>query len=474
MRNRYLLSFLVLVLATLVCACDQQPTDNPATTQAEASDAPAGLYNEDGVPMGRLPRDVLPVHYRIELEVIPEKTTFTGHVEIDLDFTRAVSDFYLHGENLRVSGSRLQLPNGGFIPAQYEEYMETGVAHISLADKVSGAATLVIDYEADFNESLEALYRVESGGDYYAFTQFEAISARLAFPGFDEPSFKVTFDQFLVVDQAHEAIAGTPAIETKLLENGLKQIRYATTKPLPTYLLAYAVGPLDIVTAPDLPVTNVRDRPLPLRGIAARGKGKKLGYALENTEAILTSLENYFGIPYPYAKLDILAVPDFDAGAMENAGAITYREQLLLFDESSSIKDKRNYQRVHAHELAHQWFGDLVTPYWWNDIWLNEAFATWVAYVSLDLWRPDAGFRRDLNVRMLSAMVTDSMVTARQITQPILSNHDIATAFDGITYSKGGGVINMIEGLLGRETFRKGVQSYMEEFAFANAVQLIS
>ena len=212
-----------------------------------------------------------------------------------------------------------------------------------------------------------------------------------------------------------------------------------------------------------------RDRPLPLRGIAARGKGKKLAYALEHTEGILTSLENYFSLPYPYAKLDIIAVPDFDAGAMENAGAITYREQLLLFDDTSSIMSKRSYERVHAHELAHQWFGDLVTPYWWNDIWLNEAFATWMAYVSLENWKPGEGFRRDLNQRMITAMESDSMITARQVTQPVLTNHDIANAFDGITYSKGGGVINMIEGLLGREAFRKGVQSYMEKYSYGNA-----
>ncbi len=462
MRQKLSLFLLLLTLGIMLIACDSQ-TDRAG--EKVSTNKPAGNYSDDGVPLGRLPRNVLPVHYRLELEIVPDRTTFTGHTEIDLDIRESTDRFYIHGERLRVSQSRLQLADGRTIDAGYEEYNETGIVRITLPEPVSGMATLIIDYSADFNESLEALYRVKSGGEYYAFTQFEAISARLAFPGFDEPSFKVPFDQVLIVDQAHETIAGTPIVETQLLDNGLKRVRFATTKPLPAYLLVYAVGPLDIVTAPDLPPTEVRDHPIPLRGVAAKGKGHLLGYALENTEGILTSLESYFSIPYPYTKLDIIAVPDFDAGAMENAGAITYREQLLLFDDSASIRSLRRFVAVHAHELAHQWFGDLVTPVWWDDIWLNEAFATWMAAVGLDIWKPEEGFRRYLNERMLAVMESDSLVNARQIRQPVLSNHDIASAFDRITYSKGGGVLGMFESLLGREAFRKGVHNYLVKFS---------
>ena len=249
----------------------------------------------------------------------------------------------------------------------------------------------------------------------------------------------------------------------------MKVVHFATTKPLPTYLIAFAVGDLDVVEWQPLPATDIRPRPLPLRGIAAKGKGDQLDYALEGTNAIVTALESYFGTPYPWAKLDILAVPDFSAGAMENAGAITYRESLLLFDDTATPGRKRSYKMVHAHELAHQWFGDLVTPVWWNDIWLNESFATWMGHVAMDMAEPGENYRRDLLSRGLSVMASDSLVNARQIRQPILSNNDISNAFDGITYSKGGAVLSMFENFLGRKDFRQGVRNYMEEFKYGAA-----
>ncbi|MBL4659067.1 MAG: M1 family metallopeptidase, partial [Alcanivoracaceae bacterium] len=196
---------------------------------------------------------------------------------------------------------------------------------------------------------------------------------------------------------------------------------------------------------------------------------EKLRYALKHTQEIIESLENYFQIPYPYLKLDIIAVPDFSAGAMENAGAITYREQLLLLDENSSQSQKRSYMTVHAHELAHQWFGNLVTPYWWNDIWLNEAFATWMSYTALQTVYPEQNFDQTILKRSLDVMESDSLVSARKIRQEIKSNHDISSAFDGITYSKGGGVLEMMNTFLTPEQFRKGIQNYMTKFAFKNA-----
>jgi len=241
------------------------------------------------------------------------------------------------------------------------------------------------------------------------------------------------------------------------------------SKPLPTYLIAFTVGDVDVVEWEDLKVNDVRSTPIPLRGIATKGKGEKLTYALENTYDILYSLEEYFGIPYPYEKLDIVAVPDFAFGAMENAGLIIYREQLLLFDDTMSLNQDMRYKNVHGHELAHQWFGNLVTPEWWDDIWLNEAFATWIAHVTNDNIYPEQKFRQTLQGRALGAMRTDELTSSRQIRQPILSNHDIDSAFDGITYSKGGGVLSMLETYLGRETFRQGIQNYMKKYAWGNA-----
>lgn len=457
--SRFLFTSIVAVLC--LSACQQDP-DTSGTTSESVSATQA-----DEIPLGQLPQDVTPVAYQVDLTIVPEMNGFSGSVIIDLDIDPGKDHFYLHGKD--IVARDVQVTSGDQVfPASYEQVDNTGIVRISLPQAVQGRVRLQIDYDAPFNKALQGLYKVSESDKDYAFTQFEAISARLAFPGFDEPRFKTPFDITLRVAKNHVAISNTPELSSEI-SDGMKIVRFAQTKPLPTYLIAFAVGDFDVVEWADLPATDVRPRPLPLRGIAVKGKGEQLAYALEGTNAIVTALESYFGTPYPWAKLDILAVPDFAAGAMENAGAITYRETLLLFDDTATPARKRSYKMVHAHELAHQWFGDLVTPAWWNDIWLNEAFATWMAHVAMDIAEPDANFRSDLLSRGQRVMGSDSLVNARQIRQPILSNNDIATAFDGITYSKGGAVLSMFENLLGREDFRQGVRNYMNEFQYGTA-----
>jgi len=411
--------------------------------------------------------DVIPTSYQLNLKIVPELDQFSGRAAIELEIAEPLSHFYLHGKNLEVSKVQL-LTADSRLDASYEQVDKSGIARINLPQAISGSARLEIEYSAPFGQSLEGLYKVSESGEDYAFTQFEAIDARKAFPGFDEPGFKAPFDITLIVPENHVAISNTPEISSEL-KDGMKVVHFATSKPLPAYLIAFAVGDFDVVEWPSLPVTDIRSRELPLRGIAVKGKGEQLAYALEGTNTIVTALESYFGTPYPWAKLDILAVPDFAAGAMENAGAITYRESLLLFDDTATPQRKRRYKMVHAHELAHQWFGDLVTPVWWNDIWLNESFATWMAFVAMESTEPHGNYRRDLVSRGLKVMASDSLVNARQIRQPILSNNDISTAFDGITYSKGGAVLAMFENFLGREDFRQGVRNYMQEFEYGAA-----
>ena len=216
------------------------------------------------------------------------------------------------------------------------------------------------------------------------------------------------------------------------------------------------------------PAGEYRTAPIPLRGITTRGKGDQIRYALENTAEIFLAMEQYFDIAYPYAKLDLIAVPDFAAGAMENVGAITYREQLLLLDENASVSQKRGFFITHAHELSHQWFGNLVTPEWWDDIWLNEAFATWNAYVILDQLYPEQGYREALGNGSSYVMNSDSLASARPIREPIERHQDIGSAFNDITYLKGGGVLNMFEAFLGADRFREGIRRYMKQFAFGN------
>ena len=466
MSNAVQRLLIVLFLSILgLTACQQNPDDSD-TPPITASSPGAGV-TADEIPRGQLPGDVVPVSYTLDLTIVPERDSFSGQAVIELDIDSARDHFYLHGQD--IIANDVQVAAGDqLLAASYEQVDDTGIVRISLPQAVQGRVRLQIDYDAPFNNALHGLYKVSESGQDYAFTQFEAISARLAFPGFDEPRFKTPFDIILRVAENHVAISNTPELSSEIID-GMKVVRFAPTKPLPTYLIAFAVGDLDVVEWTDLPATDIRRRPLPLRGIAVKGKGEQLAYALEGTNAIVTALESYFGTPYPWAKLDILAVPDFAAGAMENAGAITYRETLLLFDDTATPARKRSYKMVHAHELAHQWFGDLVTPAWWNDIWLNEAFATWMAHVAMDIAEPESNFRRDLLGRGLRVMTGDSLVNARQIRQPILSNNDIATAFDGITYSKGGAVLSMFENLLGREDFRQGVRNYMREFQYGTA-----
>ncbi|MBD1391161.1 M1 family metallopeptidase [Neiella sp. HB171785] len=420
------------------------------------------------VPTGQLGTAVVPLHYHLDLTLLPEQSSFSGTTQIDLSVNQPTDTFFIHGKGLRVSSSEL-LTAQHTLTANYEQVDGSGVVKISLPRVVSGNASLTIKYEADYSTSLDSIYKVEESGQHYVFSQMEAISARMSIPSFDEPLFKTPFDISVTTEANNSVISNTPEISAEKLPNGLIKHTFATTKPLPTYLLAFAVGEFDVIEWPAIPPNDLRAEAIPLRGIAAKGKGEQLLFALDNTQAILEALESYFGLPYPYQKLDLIAAPDFAFGAMENAGAIVYRETLLLLDDQAPVSQLRAYGVVHAHELGHQWFGNLVTPKWWDDIWLNEAFATWVAYKAAHQWRPDLEFDRTLTMRAHGAMAVDARSSARQIRNPIATNDDIMNAFDGITYRKGGGVLQMFESYLGEHRFRDGVRLHMKRHAWGNA-----
>ncbi|MCP4302526.1 MAG: M1 family metallopeptidase, partial [Gammaproteobacteria bacterium] len=327
---------------------------------------------------------------------------------------------------------------------------------------LTGAASIHFSYSAAFNTSTNALFKVEREGKYYAATQFQPIAARNVFPGFDEPGFKVPFDLALITRAADVAITTTPEAAVEALGNDTVKHVFETTRPMPTYLIAMAVGPYDLVDYGMIPANSVRHRELPLRAIAAHGQGENLEYALNNTDGILSVLEEYFGTPYPYRKLDLIAIPESFGGAMENVGAITYDEYLLLMDENSPVGQRRRYTAVHAHEMAHMWFGDLVTPEWWNDIWLNESFASWMMYKAAEGYWPEGEFDRETLKGALGAMSGDSLAAARQIREPVDRNEQINDAFDGITYQKGGGVLQMLERYVGEEHFQAGIRLHMD------------
>ena len=422
---------------------------------------------EPSYPKGQLPAGVAPTHYALELTILPDQQGFSGKAVIDVKLDQPTSVLWLHGREIRVSEVKVTDAKGAAQAAAWSEIPGSdGVAKVTVPKAVAGpTAQVSIVYTAAFNRALEGLYRSDEDGQSYAYTQMEPIDARRAFPSFDEPRFKTPFDVTLTVRAGHSAIANTPVVKEEPVNGGLKRVRFATTQPLPTYLIAFAVGPFDVVDWAPVPKTAIRDRVVPLRGITVKGKGEQIKYALSHTAGLLTALEQYFGTPYPFEKLDIIAALDFSAGAMENAGAIVYRESLMLMDDKSPVNVKRSYAMVHAHEMSHQWFGDLVTPAWWNDIWLNESFASWMEEKATVAWDPKGEYGRLSLQDSLGAMNRDSNANARQITQPITSNDDIQNAFDGITYEKGNGVLAMFEHYYGRENFRKGVQLHLARHA---------
>jgi alanyl aminopeptidase len=450
----------LVVLAAALASCGK----------TDAFHAHASASPKSAVPLGMLPRTIVPSHYHLAFTIDPAKADFSGHTEIEAEVRRSQTSFFIDALDIRVRRAVAKLPSGTEIPARYRQVHESGVAILSFAKPLpKGHVTLAFDYAAPFNTSLSGLYKVVDRGDAYAFTQFENTDARRAFPSFDEPGFKTPFDVTVTAPSADKVIGNTPVVHSALAGQGATRWVFETTKPLPTYLVALAVGPLDVVDAGDVPPNQYRKYPLHLRGIAAKGRGPKLHYALSLTPAVVTALENYYGIGYPFQKLDTLAVPDFAAGAMENSGAITYREQLLLMDDNAPLEQRRSSLTVQAHEIAHQWFGDLVTPHWWDDIWLNESFATWMEYKISQAVRPDQDFAHDTLISSLGVMRLDELPSARQIHNPVNTPDDIDNAFDDITYSKGGAVLSMFESFVGPEQFRKGIHAYLTKFAYRNA-----
>ncbi len=458
------LPLLCLMFIALCAACATAP--KAGVVNASVQKKAPGLQ----VPAGRLPQGVRPLGYTLELTVAPKAERFSGRTQIAVQLDAPRQLIWLHGRELHVTSVRAIVGQES-IAASYTQMSADGVVALNFARPVpAGSAVLELVYDAAFNGHLDGLYRVETGGAAYAFTQFESTSARLSFPCFDEPGFKTPFDLWLTVPATDVAAANTALVSEEPTGDGNKRVHFAPGKPLPTYLVAFAVGPFDVVDAPAIASHALRPAPLPLRGLAVKGKGPMLRHALAEAGPIIAALERYFGSAYPFEKLDLVAVPDFAAGAMENPGLVTFRDWLLLLEKTRGAEAQhRASVEVMAHELAHQWVGDLVTMDYWDDLWLNEAFATWMGHRIVAELHPEQKSEMSLLAAVDGAMHADSLVSARMIRQPITSAHDIPNAFDSITYQKGAGVIAMFERYLGAATFQKGVQSYLAAHAYGNA-----
>jgi len=414
------------------------------------------------VPTLRLPEGVRPVNYTAELTLDPAKPTFTGKIDIEVYFPAPASVFYLNARELEISSA-----NVGGAKLAVEQVNENFIALRSTSAIPAGPRQLHFEYSGKISpKSSEGIFMGKDGETSYLFTQFEEIDARRAFPCFDEPGFKNSWRLTLHVPASQKAFANTPQITEASEAGGMKKVVFAPTKPLPSYLIAFAVGPFDVVEAGKIGGTGA-----PVRIITPKGKASQAKYAADVTATILERLQSYFGIAYPYEKADAIAIPlTFGFGAMENAGLVTYAENILIADPATDTENRRReYASVGAHELAHQWFGDLVTLSWWDDTWLNEAFATWTSSKILAEWKPEWKTRLgDLSAKF-GAMGEDSLVSTRKIRQEILTNDDISNAFDGITYEKGAAVIRMFEIWTGEKQFQRGVTSYLKLHANKNA-----
>jgi len=408
----------------------------------------------------RLGPEVRPVHYEAFLSVDLAGRAFRGELTIELQLARPADELVLHAAGLAISRAVLQV-GGRALEARVERFEASETVVLRLpAPADAGAATLTLAWTGAFCDGLRGLYLA---GPELCATQFEAADARRVFPCLDEPGFKATWR--LSVEAAHGLeILSNAVVEAVEERQATRVVRFARTPPLPTYLVALAVGKVA-----GGPLGEARG--VPVRTWAVPEKVGLSAFGQQVAMEVLPRLEDYFGLPYAFGKLDQLGLPDFEAGAMENAGLVTYREVALLLDPATaSLAQRKRVAEVVTHELAHQWFGNLVTMTWWDDLWLNEAFATWMAYVIVDQWRPDWRVWLEFDQGKASAMALDALRSTHPIHAEVRTVAEATEAFDLITYEKGGAVLRMIEGFLGAGPFREGIRLYMKRHARGNAV----
>ena len=418
----------------------------------------------------RLSRDVVPSTYRIFLTPDIDAASFTGRVEIDVEVTRATTQVVLHALDLEIGAATVTSAGVAHRSSEprFDEQYHT-VAFTFDDELPIGPATLEIAFTGVLNDLLVGFYRStytdESGQSHtIATTQFEHSDARRAFPCFDEPSFKATFQVNLTVPVGLAAYSNSPETSSTDLGNGWRTITFAPTMKMSTYLVAFVVGAFE--ETPALDVDGV-----PLRIVYPLGKGHLTQLALDAGAHALRFFSDYFAIAYPGDKLDMIAIPDFAFGAMENLGCVTYRESALLLDPAtSSMIEFQRVADVIAHEIAHMWFGDLVTMEWWEGIWLNEAFATFMSTLCTDHFKPELKMWVGFGIDRDAAMQIDGLHATRPIEYEVVSPSDTRGMFDILTYEKGGSVLRMLEQYLGPDTFRDGIRGYLKKHAYANTV----
>ncbi|MGO3301297.1 MAG: M1 family metallopeptidase, partial [Pseudoalteromonas sp.] len=397
-----------------------------------------------------------PSSQNVDLTLDPAQDTFSGKTEIALEVLKPTKYIELNGVDYATQMAQLFGDENCDLST---EMLKTGKVKFSCDEQIQpGKYTLKIDFTAPYNRQSVGLYKTLDQGVPYLFTQFEMSDARRAFPVFDEPSYKIPFQLTITAPSSQKVYANTPELKTVVNEDMTTHF-FDKTPPIPSYLVAMAVGPFE--------EREIKDMAVPGRVITPQGKIHLGEYAEQNIPKVLSALEDYFGIPYVYKKLDSVAVPEFPFGAMENAGLVTYREDILLVDLATATRSKKERNiSIIAHELAHQWYGNLVTMKWWNDLWLNEAFASWMAAKITAQLNPE--FESHLDLPQNKVMALDSRLSTKPIRKPIKTEADIMDGL-GLAYSKGSSVLAMVENWIGEDAFQKGIQAYLKEFSYKNA-----
>lgn len=405
----------------------------------------------------RLSKDVRPDRYALRFDLDLDTWSFRGTGTIALRLARPARSITLHSVELDIA------TGDGIAAVIYDEESETATLTLD-AELPAGEHRLSLVWTGTILEKLRGLYRSTRPGERYAATQFAAADARRAFPCFDEPEFKARFALTLLHDASLAAIANMPVSRTSSPAPGRTLTEFAETPPISSYLVAFTVGPYD-ATEPVTSATGVECRVWVPRGTAGQAI-----YARDSHARAIEYLEDYTAIPYPFGKVDGIGVPDFEAGAMENPGAITYRTTYLAVDaQIASIAAFKATFGVVAHELTHMWWGDLVTMAWWNDIWLNESFASFVGDKCTAALNPDWGFEREIVAQNAPAFALDSLAATHPISMEAKNVDEANERFDAVTYNKGQGVLRMLESYLGEDVFRNGVRIYLDRHKWSNA-----
>jgi aminopeptidase N/puromycin-sensitive aminopeptidase len=411
----------------------------------------------------RLPNTVVPESYDLNIEPNLAKATFSGDEIIHVKVLKPTATVTLNAAELEFQEASITSGGATRKPMLSLDAAKEQAALTVNKELPAGSAEIHVRFTGVLKDKLRGFYLSKSERRNYAVTQFEATDARRAFPSFDEPAYKAVFRIALIVDKGDTAISNGKIIaDTAGPGEGKHTLRFSPSPRMSSYLVAMLVG--------DFVCREGGADGIPIRVCSLPEKKAMTGFALEASENILKYYDKYYSIKYPYEKLDLIAIPDFWAGAMENAGAITYRDRYLLIDEKTASYDaKQQVASTIAHEMAHQWFGDLVTMRWWNDIWLNEGFATWMQLKPLEAWKPEWNLGQQEIGQTLVALVNDSVPSVRTVRADAETPADILALFDGIAYGKAASVLRMVEAYVGAEVFEAGVNAYLAKHAYGNA-----